>query len=184
MWELDHKGSWTPKNWCFWTVVLKKTLESPLDWKEIKPVIPKGNSSWIFIESTDSEGEAPIFAHLMWRSDSLEKTLMLGNREGKRRRGCQSQTQSPTQWTWAWPSPRSWWCTGMPGMLQSMGVAKSWTPLSHWSAEKKWTVCQVVSQIQSLLTWPPLLRDMCLFPQLVYEYFELKGKAEAHTGSL
>ena len=124
MWELDHKGSWAPKNWCFWTVVLKKTLESPLDWKEIKPVFPKGNSSGIFIGSTDSEGETLIFGHLMWRSDSLEKTLMLGNSESKSRRGWQSPTQSPTQWTWAWLSPRSWWCTGMPGMLQSMGSQK------------------------------------------------------------
>ena len=86
MWELDHKGSWAPKNWCFWTVVLKKTLESPLDWKEIKPVFPKGNSSGIFIGSTDSEGETLIFGHLMWRSDSLEKTLMLGNSESESRR--------------------------------------------------------------------------------------------------
>ena len=184
MWELDHKGSWAPKNWCFWTVVLKKTLESPLDWKEIKPVFPKGNSSGIFIGSTDSEGETLIFGHLMWRSDSLEKTLMLGNSESESRRGWQSPTQSPTQWTWAWPSPRIWWCTGMPGMLQSMGSQKVG---HHWVTdlqEKKWTVCQVVSQIQSLLTWPPFLRDMCLFPQLVCEYFELKAKAEAHTGSL
>ena len=55
MWELDHKVSWEPKNWCFWTVVLEKTLESPLDWKEIQPVNPKGNQSWIFIGRTESE---------------------------------------------------------------------------------------------------------------------------------
>ena len=60
MWELDHKGSWALKNWCFWTVVLEKTLESPLDCKEIKPVNPKGNQSWIFIGRTDAEAEAPI----------------------------------------------------------------------------------------------------------------------------
>ena len=61
MWELDHKESWAQKNWCFWTVVLDKTLESPLDCKEIKPVHPKGDQSWIFIERTDSEAEIPIF---------------------------------------------------------------------------------------------------------------------------
>ena len=61
MWELDHNGSWTPKNWCFWTVVLEKTLESPLDSKEIKRVNPKGNQSWIFIGRTDAETETPIF---------------------------------------------------------------------------------------------------------------------------
>ena len=60
MWELDHKESWAPKNWCFWTVVLEKTLESPLDWKEIQPVSPKGNQSWIFIGRTDAEAETPI----------------------------------------------------------------------------------------------------------------------------
>ena len=89
MWELDHKECWAPKNWCFRTVVLEKTLESPFDSKEIKPVNPKGNQSWIFIGRTDAEVEAPYFDHLMWRSDSLEKTQKLGKVEGKRRRGQQ-----------------------------------------------------------------------------------------------
>ena len=87
MWELDHKEDWIPTNWCFWTVVLEKTLESPLDCKEIKPVNPKRNQSWIFIERTDAEGS------ILWppnaRADSLEKTLMLGKIEGRRRRGWQ-----------------------------------------------------------------------------------------------
>ena len=61
MWELDHKEGWVPKNWCFWTVVLEKTLESPLDCKEIQPVHPKGNQSWIFIGKTDADADAPIF---------------------------------------------------------------------------------------------------------------------------
>ena len=65
MWELDHKESWALKNWCFWTVVLEKTLESPLDWKEIKTVNPKGNQSWIFTERTDAKAETPI----SWPSD-------------------------------------------------------------------------------------------------------------------
>ena len=60
MWELDYKESWAPKNWCFWTVVLEKTLESPLDWKEIQPVHPKGNHPWIFIRRTDAEAETPV----------------------------------------------------------------------------------------------------------------------------
>ena len=66
MWELDHKESWAPKNWCFWTVVLGKTLESPFECKEIKPVNPKGNRSWIFIGRTDAEAEAPI----LWPPDA------------------------------------------------------------------------------------------------------------------
>ena len=60
MWELDYKESWAPKNWCFWTLVLEKTLESPLDCKQSQPVHPKGNQSWIFIERTDAEAETPI----------------------------------------------------------------------------------------------------------------------------
>ena len=72
MWELDHKGSWAPKNWCFWTVVLEKTLESPLDSKELKPVNPKGNQSWIFIWWTDTEAEAPV----LWPPDA--KSWLIG----------------------------------------------------------------------------------------------------------
>ena len=60
MWDLDFEESWGPKNWCFWTAALEKTLESPLDWKEIQPVHPKGNQSWVFIGRTDSEAETPI----------------------------------------------------------------------------------------------------------------------------
>jgi len=90
MWELDHREGWASKNWCFQTVVLVKTIESPLDSKEIKPVNPKGNQSWMFIGRTDAEGEAPIlWPYLWWRADSLEKTMMLGKTEGKRRRGQQ-----------------------------------------------------------------------------------------------
>ena len=75
------------KHRCFWTVVLEKTLESPLDCKEIQPVHPKGDQFWVFIGRTDVEAQTPIFGHLMQRADSLEKTLMLGKIEGRRRRG-------------------------------------------------------------------------------------------------
>ena len=85
--ELDHKESWVPKNCCFWTVVLEKTPESPLDSKEIKPDKPKGNQFWIFIGRIDAEAEGPIFGHLMWRTDLLEKILMLGKTEHRKRRG-------------------------------------------------------------------------------------------------
>ena len=79
MWELDHKESWMPKNWCFWTVVLEKTLESPLDYREIQPVNPKGNQSWIFIGRTDAEAETPILwppnvkSWLIWKDPDAEK---------------------------------------------------------------------------------------------------------------
>ena len=86
MWEVDYRESWVSKNWCFWTVVLEKTLESPLDRKEIKLVNPKGNQSWIFIGRTDAEAEAPIlWPRMLPRTDSLKKTLMLGKTEGRRR---------------------------------------------------------------------------------------------------
>ena len=85
MWELDYKESWVPKNWCFWTVVLEKTLESPLNCKEIQPVHPKGDQSWVFIGGTDVEAETPILCPLMRRTDSLEKTLMLVKIEGRKR---------------------------------------------------------------------------------------------------
>ena len=104
MWELDHKEGWEPKNWCFWTVVLKKTPESTLD-KKIKSVIPKGNQPWIFTGNTNTKAEAPIFFHLMWRAVSLEKTLMFRKFEGQRRRRNRrwdGWMASLTQWTRVW----------------------------------------------------------------------------------
>ena len=89
MWDLDHKEWWAPKNWCFWIAVLEKTFKGSLDSKEVKPVNPKGNQLWIFIRRTAAEADTPIFGHLMWWADSLEKTLILGKTEGRRRRGQQ-----------------------------------------------------------------------------------------------
>ena len=80
MWELDHKEGWVPKNWCFQTVVLEKTLESSLDSKEIKPVNPKENQPWIF----GLKVKLQYFGHLIWKADSLEKTLKLGKTEHRR----------------------------------------------------------------------------------------------------
>ena len=93
MWELDYNESWVAKNWCFWTVVLEKTLESPLDCKEIQPVHLKGNQSWVCsLEGLMLKLKLQYFGHLMQRSDSREKTLMLGKTEGRRRRGQQRMT--------------------------------------------------------------------------------------------
>ena len=89
MCELDHKESWVPKTWCFWTVVLEKTLKSPLDSKEIKPVNPKGSQSWYSLEGLMLKVKLQYYGHLMWRTDSFEKTLMLGKIEGGRRRSRQ-----------------------------------------------------------------------------------------------
>ena len=89
MWELGHKESWALKNWCFWTALLEKTLESPLGYKEIQPVHLKGNYSWIFIERTDAEAEVPILWPPDVKNRLMEKTLMLGKVEGGKRRGQQ-----------------------------------------------------------------------------------------------
>ena len=89
MWELDYKESWVWKNWCFWTVVLEKTLESPLDWKEIQPVILKYISPGCSLEGLMLKLKLQYFGHLLRRTDSLEMTLMLGKIEGGRRRGWQ-----------------------------------------------------------------------------------------------
>ena len=109
MWELDYKEGWALTNWCFWTVVLEKTLESPLDCKEIKPVNPKGNQSWIFIGRTDAEIEALILWPPDVQSQLMGKTLMLGKIEGRRRkddRGEDGWMASPTQWTRVWANSR------------------------------------------------------------------------------
>ena len=88
IWELDHKESWAPKNWCFWTVVLEKTLESPLDCKEIKSVNPKIKPEYS-LEGLMPKLTLQYFGHLIQRNDSLEKTLILGKIEGRMRRGWQ-----------------------------------------------------------------------------------------------
>ena len=125
LWELDYKGSWVLKNWCFWTVVLEKTLESPLDCKEIQPVHSKGDQSWIFIGRTDAEAEIPI----LWPPDV--KNWLIGtdpDAEKDWRQKEKGMTEdwdgwmaSPTQWTWVWVDSRSWWWTGRPGVLLFMG---------------------------------------------------------------
>ena len=120
--------SWAPKNLCFWTVVLEKTLESLLDCEGIQPVNPKGNQSWIFIGRTDSEAETPI----LWPPDvqklthwkrpwCWERLKVGGEGDG---RGWNCWMASLTQWTWVWVGSRSWWWTGKPGILQSMGAQR------------------------------------------------------------
>ena len=123
--ELDHKESWVPKNWCFWTVVLEKTFENPLACKEIQPIYPKGNQSWIFIGMTDAEAEAPI----LWPPDV--KNWLIGKDPDAEKdwRPEEKWTtedemvgwESSTQWTWVWASSRSGWWIGKPGLLLSMG---------------------------------------------------------------
>ena len=139
MWELDCEESWEKKNWCFWTVVLEKTLESPLDCKEIQTVHPKGDQSWVFIRRTDAEAETPILWPPHVKSWLTGKTLMLGGIGGRRRRddrGWDGWMASLTQWTWVWVGSGSWWWTGRPGMLRFMGSQR----VGHdWATELNWT---------------------------------------------
>ena len=118
MWELDYKKSWAPKNWCFWTVVLEKTLESPLDCKEIKLVNPKGNQSWIFIRRTDGDWNSNTLATWReewahWKRPWFWERFKAGG-EGEDR-GWVGLMASPTGWTWVWVGTRSWRWTGKPG---------------------------------------------------------------------
>ena len=107
MWELDHKESWVIKNWCLWTVVLEKTLESPLDCKEIQPVHPKGNQSWIFLGKIDAKAQTSIpWPHdmeswLIWRPWCWERLKAGGEADD---RGWDGWMASLTPWTWVWVS--------------------------------------------------------------------------------
>ena len=138
IWDLDYKENWVLKNWCFWTVVLEKTFESLLDCREIQPVHSKGDQSWVFIGRTDVEVETPILWPpdvKNWLKRRIRRTwcwerLKAGG-EGDNR-GWDGWTASPTQWTWIWVNSRSWWWTGRPGVLQSMGL-QSRTRLSNWT---------------------------------------------------
>ena len=122
MWELDYKESRVPNNWCFWTVALEKTLESLLDCKEIQPVHPKGNQSWIFFGRTDAEAVTPVLWPPYVKNNLFEKTLMLGGIEGRRIRGWKKMRWLDgitDSMEWAWVSSGSWWWTAKPGVLPS-----------------------------------------------------------------
>ena len=125
MWELDYKETWALKKWWFWNVVLEKTFESPLDCKEIQPVSPKGNQSLIFTGRTDAEAETPI----LWPPDVKNRLIGKAPDAGKDWRWEKGTTEdemdgwmaSQMWWTWVWTHSGSWWWTGRPGVLQSLG---------------------------------------------------------------
>ena len=124
VWELDPNKAWAPENWCFWTVVLEKILESPWDHKEFKPVNTKGNQPWMFIRRTDAGWSSITLAIwckelTQWKRPWCFERLSAGG-EGEDR-GWYGWMASPSCWTWVWASSGSYWWTGMPGMQQSTG---------------------------------------------------------------
>ena len=142
MWELDCEESWALKNWCFWTVVLEKTLESPFYSKEIQPVHPKGDQPWDFFGRNDAKAETPV----LWPRDA--KSWLIGKdsdpgrdwgQEKKRDNiGWDGWMASLTRWTWVWVISGRWWWTGRPGVLWFMGsqrVGHDWVTelnLTEW----------------------------------------------------
>ena len=128
MWELDYKESWALKNWCFWTVVLEKSLESPLDCKEIQPVHPKGSQSWIFIARTDAKAESPILRPPDGKNWLIGKDPDAGKDWRQEEKGMTEDEMDgwhhQLNGQWVWVSSGSWWWTGKPGMLQSMGLQR------------------------------------------------------------
>ena len=139
MWELDCEESWAPNNWSFWTVVLEKTLESPLNCKEIQPVHPKGVQAWVFIGRTDAEAETPVLwppiseELAYWKRPWFWEGLGAGAEGDDRWDGWMA---SPTGWAWVWVNSGSWWWTGRPGVLRFMGSQR----VRHdWATELNWT---------------------------------------------
>ena len=142
MWEFDYKEGWAPKNWCFWTMVLEKTLESPLDCKEIHPVHSKGDQPWVFFGRNDAKAETPVLWPPHVKSWLIGKDSDAGSGWGAGEegddRGWDGWMASTTWWTWVWVSSGSWWWTGRPGVLWFMGsqrVGHDWATDLIWSRE-------------------------------------------------
>jgi len=146
MWELDYKESWELKNWHFWAVVLEKTLESPWTARRSNQSILKEISPEYSLEGLMLKLKLQYFGHLMWRTDSVEKTLMQGKIEGRRKgdnEGWDGWMTSLTWWIWVWANFGIWWWTGKPSMLQSMGCKES-----DMTEQLNWTECSYRHYLQ------------------------------------
>ena len=141
MWELNCEQSWVPKNWCFWTVVLEKTLESPLDCKEIQPVHSKWDQPWDFFGRNYARAETPVLWPPHVKSWLIGKDSDAGRDWGQEEKGITEDEMagwhaSLTWCTWVWVNSGSWWWTGRPGVLWFMGSQR----VGHdWATELNWT---------------------------------------------
>ena len=139
MWELDCEEGWALKNWCFWTVVLEKTLESPLDCKEIQPVHSKGDQAWDFFGRNDAKAETPV----LWPSHAKSWLIVrlwcwegLGSGGEGDDRGWDGWMASRTRWMWVWVNSGSWWWTGRSSVLRfmvSQRVGYDWVTELNWT---------------------------------------------------
>ena len=143
MWELDCEVGWAPNNWCFWTVVLEKTLESPLDCKEIQPVHSEGDQPWDFFGRNDAKAETPVLwpphAKCWLIGKDSDAGRDSGQEEKRDDRGWDGWMASLTRWTWVWVNSGSWWWTGRPGVLRFMGsqrVGHDWVTELNWILHK------------------------------------------------
>ena len=138
MWELDCEQTWVLENWLFWTVVLEKTLESPMDCKEIQPVHSKGDQSWVFFGRNDAKCSSTLAASweelTHWKRLWCWEGLGAGGEEDDR--GWDGWMASLTQRTWVWVNSGSWWWTGRPGVLQFMGSQRV---RHNWATDLNWT---------------------------------------------
>ena len=166
MWDLDCEESWVPKNWCFWTVMLGKTPESPLDCKKIQSVYSKGDQSWVFFLRTDAKAETPVLWPPHVKSWLIGKTLILGGIGGRRRRGWQRIRwlgRISDSMEMSFVNSGYWWWTGRPpGMLRFMGHKESdRTEWLNWAE----------------LNWCFLWRNVCLgfFPTFYFILFFFSG---------
>ena len=185
MWELDYKESWVPKNWCFWNVVLEKTLASLLDYNEIQPVNPKGNHPEFSLEGLMLKLKLQHFGHLMQRTYFLEKTLMLGKIEGSRRRG-----QQRMRWLdgitdlldmslsklWSWDGLGSLECCSPWGLKKSDTTERlNWTDLCTYAAG-------ILYSPRSLYYWTAfsVLFWSCCPGAFLFQYFTLPCYSYLH----
>ena len=154
MWKLDCEESWAPKSWCFWTVVLEKTPQSPLDCKDIQPVHSKGDQSWVFFGRTDAKAETPVLWPPLvksWLTGKLWCWEGLGTGGEGDDRGWDGWMASPTWWTGVWVNSGNWWWTGRPGVLQfmrSQRVGHNWETELNWT-ERRHTLNKGAKQVEN-----------------------------------